>query len=97
MVVKSIPKKSRKAPSAKTSANNKAPQPLPVTPVEHIAQKTEVSNGVSRMPEHKIQEQIRIRAYELFEQRGRHAGFEHEDWVRAEAEILLKYQREKSA
>ena len=46
---------------------------------------------------HEIAEQIRVRAYELFEQRGRHEGHDHEDWVRAEAEILLKYQREKSA
>jgi Protein of unknown function (DUF2934) len=46
---------------------------------------------------HEIAEQIRVRAYELFEQRGRHEGHDHEDWARAEAEILSKYQREKSA
>src|ERR1700741_3635350 len=46
---------------------------------------------------HEIAEQIRVRAYELFEQRGRHEGHDHEDWVRAEAEILLKYQKGKSA
>jgi Protein of unknown function (DUF2934) len=46
---------------------------------------------------HEIAEQIRVRAYELFEQRGRYEGHDHEDWVRAEAEILLKYQRGKSA
>jgi uncharacterized protein HemX len=50
-----------------------------------------------KVAHHEIAEQIRIRAYELFEQRGRHEGHDHEDWVRAEAEILLKYQRGKSA
>jgi hypothetical protein len=50
-----------------------------------------------KVASHEITEQIRMRAYELFEQRGRHEGHDHEDWVRAEAEILLKYQRERSA
>jgi hypothetical protein len=45
----------------------------------------------------RIAEQIRVRAYELFEQRGRREGHDREDWVRAEAEILSKFQREKSA
>ena len=35
-----------------------------------------------------LQEQIRRRAYELYEQRGRQDGHEREDWLRAEAEIL---------
>ena len=45
----------------------------------------------------EIEEHIRIRAYELFEERGRQEGFHHEDWERAKAEVLQKYQREKSA
>jgi hypothetical protein len=32
-------------------------------------------------------EEIRRRAYELFEQRGGAHGYEHEDWVRAEREL----------
>ena len=64
-----------------------------------------------------MEEEIRRRAYELYEQRGRqegsHAedwipavikvaassqeGWHEEDWSRAKAEILSKYQREKSA
>jgi Protein of unknown function (DUF2934) len=31
---------------------------------------------------------IRLRAYELFEQRGGEHGHDLEDWIRAEAEIL---------
>jgi len=47
--------------------------------------------------EARIEEEIRVRAYELFEQRGRHEGFHDEDWARAEAEVLAKYRRDKSA
>ncbi len=34
-----------------------------------------------------IEEDIRKRAYELFEARGREDGHEREDWLRAEEEI----------
>jgi hypothetical protein len=47
--------------------------------------------------DHRIQEEIRIRAYEFFELRGRQEGFHDEDWARAEAEVLAKYRRDKSA
>lgn len=36
----------------------------------------------------RIEEEIRKRAYELFEARGRVEGHEFEDWLRAEAEIV---------
>ncbi len=45
----------------------------------------------------RIEEEIRIRAYELFEQRGRQEGFHDEDWARAEAEVVARYRRDKSA
>ena len=32
-------------------------------------------------------EAVRVRAYQLFEQRGRVHGFDVEDWFRAEAEV----------
>ncbi len=34
-----------------------------------------------------LQEQIRRRAYELYEQRGRNDGFELNDWLQAESEM----------
>jgi hypothetical protein len=34
------------------------------------------------------QDMIRVRAYELYESRGREAGHEEQDWLRAEQEIL---------
>ncbi|HEY6971431.1 MAG TPA: DUF2934 domain-containing protein [Candidatus Angelobacter sp.] len=44
-----------------------------------------------------IEEEIRLRAYELYVERGRQDGFQEEDWSRAETEILSRHQREKSA
>jgi hypothetical protein len=35
-----------------------------------------------------IQEQVRLRAYELYEQRGREDGHDVEDWLQAELELL---------
>jgi hypothetical protein len=35
-----------------------------------------------------LQERIRVRAYELFEQRGRENGRELDDWLQAEAEAI---------
>jgi hypothetical protein len=37
----------------------------------------------------EIQERIRLRAYELYEQRGRIDGFSEEDWAQAEQEVLI--------
>ena len=35
----------------------------------------------------KLEEQIRRRAYELYEQRGRVDGYALDDWLQAEAEV----------
>ncbi len=34
-----------------------------------------------------VQEQIRMRAFELYEQRGKLEGFDLQDWLQAEEEI----------
>jgi DUF2934 family protein len=39
------------------------------------------------------EEQIRIRAYELYEARGCEDGHDVEDWLRAEAEISSRAER----
>ncbi len=41
------------------------------------------------------EEYIRVRAYHLFEQRGRENGHDVEDWLLAEAEITGKKEPEK--
>jgi hypothetical protein len=38
----------------------------------------------------RSQELIRVRAYELYESRGREPGQDEQDWFRAEQEILNK-------
>ena len=45
----------------------------------------------------RIEEEIRKRAYELFEARGREEGHELEDWLRAEQEITDHGNRDKAA
>ncbi len=44
---------------------------------------------ITTLPHSKdnVEELIRFRAYQLFEQRGRNHGFDIEDWLRAENEI----------
>jgi hypothetical protein len=38
----------------------------------------------------ELEEKVRIRAYELYEQRGRMDGFALDDWLEAEAEVTKK-------
>ena len=46
------------------------------------------STAVTReRQELKLESQISLRAYELYEARGREDGHEQEDWLRAEEEI----------
>lgn len=86
--------KSRKTPSSKQGA---AQQKSTVTPIGQASSGTEPNSRGSRPVDQKIEEEIRIRAYELFEQRGRQEGFHDEDWAQAESEVLAKYRRDKSA
>ena len=37
-----------------------------------------------------LQDQIRARAYEIYEHRGKHDGFAEQHWLEAEAEILAR-------
>ena len=46
-------------------------------------------------PPSDIEERIRRRAYELYEQRGGIEGFALDDWLQAEAEILGKQKGQK--
>jgi DUF2934 family protein len=44
-------------------------------------------SNIATGPTLDLDEQIRCRAYELYEQRGRENGHDLEDWLRARAEI----------
>lgn len=48
---------------------------------------TPIGTGL-RSPE--LEEQIRARAYELYEQRSKEEGHEIDDWLQAEAELTGK-------
>jgi hypothetical protein len=37
---------------------------------------------------YNVEDAIRFRAYQLFEQRGQRHGFDMEDWLRAEVEVV---------
>jgi hypothetical protein len=50
---------------------------------------------VTRTPEQE--DQIRLRAYEIYEQRGRQDGHDIDDWLQAETEILTAPQRAAAA
>jgi GTP cyclohydrolase FolE2 len=87
------PNKPRKTPSSKQGT---AQTKSTVTPIAQASTGIDSSRGFQSMDQ-RIEEEIRIRAYELFEQRGRQEGFHDEDWARAEAEVVAKYRRDKSA
>jgi Protein of unknown function (DUF2934) len=42
---------------------------------------------------HELEHEIRLRAQELYEERGREDGHELDDWLRAEVEIKQKKAR----
>jgi hypothetical protein len=44
-------------------------------------------------PSPTSEEQIRLRAYELYEKRGKENGHELDDWLQAEAEVLGKQRK----
>lgn len=52
-----------------------------VVPAKPIKPDLEKTNGAS-----ELQDQIRARAFQLYEQRGREDGHDLNDWLQAEAE-----------
>lgn len=41
-----------------------------------------------------VEDEIRRRAYEIFEQRGYSHGSDYEDWLAAEREVLARYRQQ---
>lgn len=54
---------------------------------------TKTSSLSGKSASEAVAEQIRCRAYELYEERGREGGYEVEDWLRAEGEVTGRAQR----
>ena len=61
-----------------TSSGTRSKKSATVSTQETTTQQTPLTN---------VQEVIRQRAYQLFEQRGRMHGYALEDWLRAETEV----------
>jgi Protein of unknown function (DUF2934) len=57
----------------------KSSQVVPSAPIEADLQKADRDG--------ELQDQIRARAYQLYEQRGRDDGHDLDDWLQAEAEL----------
>ena len=53
--------------------------------------------NIAIKPDSNLADQIRRRAYELYEERGREEGREVEDWLRAEAEVKSRKVRAVTA
>lgn len=60
----------------------------PTTRSKKTASPKAVENTTLPQSLSNVEEIIRFRAYQLFEQRGRNHGFDKEDWLRAEVEII---------
>ena len=61
------------------------------------ATKKQPTTATSELQELELEHQIRLRAYELYEARGRKHGYELYDWLRAEEEIRQKRFRTATA
>jgi len=56
-------------------------------------EKSKASGEVAKVTTQAVdlQQAIRYRAYELYLQRGAEHGRDHEDWLRAESEVLERF------
>jgi hypothetical protein len=73
---------STKTRSPRKSAATNASGELPISITSHLP---------------AAEAEIRRRAYELYEERGRMDGFDRDDWAQAEAEVLSRMQKKESA
>jgi hypothetical protein len=66
------------------------PEPRKIEMVKSEPRKNVVA--INRAPVN-LEDEIRRRAYELYQQRGNAAGSEAEDWLKAEREVRKRYQQ----
>ena len=57
------------------------------------ATKKQPTTEISELQEFELEYQIRLRAYQFYDARGREDGHELDDWLRAEEEITQKKER----
>jgi hypothetical protein len=81
---------------AKTPRTTNASNPVLTMPEAgsvSLVRKTSPGNCSSADLEAKIRE----RAYQLYQERGSTPGFENEDWLRAEREVLARQNHQQTA
>jgi hypothetical protein len=85
-------------PRAKTPRNNISSSKHVIPMPEVTSTPTIHKHGASSVPTPiDLEAQIRVRAYELYEERGCAPGWETEDWFRAEREVLARNHHQQSA
>ena len=83
-----------KARTPRTSkATNNQVITMPEAGSVSLLRKTSPENGSPVDLEAKIRE----RAYQLYQERGSTPGFENEDWLRAEREVLARQNHQQTA
>jgi hypothetical protein len=77
------------APVKRTSSTAKAPRKTTKTAKPANGEQ----NTINPQPANSLEDAIRVRAYELYVERGFKDGFAQEDWLRAEAELRGQERR----
>jgi Protein of unknown function (DUF2934) len=80
------------APAAALPASK--PEPIGTEPRKKLEV---VKTEPRRVVPINVEEEIRRRAYELYQQRGAKPGHEREDWLAAEREVKQRYNQQQSA
>lgn len=78
-------------------AKAKAPRTLKPKAEKKVLQMPDSGNGHAggNHAPAELEPQIRLRAYELFEQRGYTHGYAEQDWFNAEREVLARQSEQK--
>jgi Protein of unknown function (DUF2934) len=88
-----VPRNSKKNGDAKTDLVGVPQTASPLATDTEFRAPLETKTNVVPI---NLEDEIRRRAYELFEERGCIAGDEHEDWLRAEREVLARYRQQSA-
>ena len=69
---------------------------LPKVSAEHKIFEVRKSEARKNLVPINIEEEVRRRAYELYQQRGPRPGGEAEDWLAAEREVMQRYHQQSA-
>ena len=84
-------------PKAKTPRSPKATNNPVITMPEAGSVSLVRKNSPLNSSPVELEARIRQRAYELYIERGSTPGFENEDWLRAEREVLARQNHQQTA